>query len=50
MLLFAPVHPRWGFVFQPKQAAHLDPIEPWWKVLRNLPRKGRRFETRKKLS
>ena len=32
------------FVFQPKYAAYLNLIEPWWKVLRSLALKGRRFE------
>jgi hypothetical protein len=31
-------------VFQPKYAAYLNLIEPWWKVLRSLALKGRRFE------
>jgi len=44
-LLFAVAHPRWEFVFQPKYAAYLNLIEPWWKVLRSLALKGRRFET-----
>jgi transposase len=44
-LLFALAHPRWHFVFQPKYAAYLNLIEPWWKVLRSLALKGRRFET-----
>ena len=33
-------HPRWEFVFQPKSAAYLNRIEPWWKVLRSLALKG----------
>jgi hypothetical protein len=33
------------FVFQPKYAAYLNLIEPWWKILRSLALKGRRFET-----
>lgn len=45
VLLFALAHPRWEFVFQPKYAAYLNLIEPWWKVLRSLALKGRRFET-----
>ena len=45
VLLFAGSHPRWEFVFQPKYAAYLNLIEPWWKVLRSLALKGRRFET-----
>ena len=43
VLLFALLHPRWEFVFQPKCAAYLNLIEPWWKVLRSLALKGRRF-------
>jgi len=45
VLLFALAHPRWEFVFQPKYAAYRNLIEPWWKVLRSLALKGRRFET-----
>ena len=45
MLLFCLWHPRWEFVFQPKYAAYLNLIEPWWKVLKSLAIKGRRFET-----
>jgi len=45
VLLFALWRPRWEFVFQPKYAAYLNLIEPWWKVLRSLALKGRRFET-----
>ena len=45
VLLFALAHPRWEFVFQPTGAAYLNLIEPWWKVLRSLALKGRRFET-----
>src|SRR6187455_305083 len=45
VLLFALAHPRWEFVFQPKYAAYLNLIEPWWKVLRSLALKGRRFKT-----
>ena len=44
VLLFNLAHPRWEFVFQPKYAADLNLIEPWWKVLRSLALKGRRFE------
>jgi len=44
-LWFAQAHPRWEFVFQPKYAAYLNLIEPWWKILRSLALKGRRFET-----
>jgi transposase len=45
VLLFALAHPRWEFVFQPTKAAYLNLIEPWWKILRSLALKGRRFET-----
>jgi transposase len=45
VLLWALAHPRWEFVFQPTAAAYLNLIEPWWKVLRSLALKGRRFET-----
>jgi hypothetical protein len=45
VLLFCLTHPRWEFVFQPTDAAYLNLIEPWWKVLRSLAFKGRRFET-----
>jgi hypothetical protein len=43
VLLFALPHPRWEFVCQPKCAVYLTSIEPWWKVLRSLALKGRRF-------
>ena len=45
VLLFALAHPRWEFVFQPQYAAYLNLIEAWWKTLRSLALKGRRFET-----
>ena len=45
VLLWALAHPRWEFVFQPRYAAYLNLIEPWWKVLRSLALKGRRFAT-----
>lgn len=45
VLLWALAHPRWEFVFQPVYAAYLNLIEPWWKVLRSLALKGRRFAT-----
>jgi hypothetical protein len=32
-------------VFQPKYAAYLNLIEPWWKVLRSLALAGHLFET-----
>ena len=43
VLLFSLAHPRWEFVFQPKYAAYLNLIEPWWKALRSLALKGKRF-------
>jgi transposase len=45
VLLFQLAHPRWEFVFQPTYAAYLNLIEPWWKILRSLALKGRRFES-----
>jgi hypothetical protein len=45
LLLFQIHHPRWEFVYQPKYAAYLNLIEPWWKILRSLALAGRRFET-----
>jgi hypothetical protein len=30
---------------QPNNAAYLNLIEPWWRILRSLALKGRRFET-----
>jgi transposase len=45
VLLFMLAHPRWEMVFQPKYAAYLNLIEPWWKVLRALALAGRRFAT-----
>ena len=45
VLLFSLTRPRWEFVFQPKRAPHLNLIEPWWKTLKSLALKGRRFET-----
>jgi transposase len=44
VLLFSAQHPRWRFVFQPTYAPYLNLIEPWWKTLRSLALKGRRFE------
>jgi hypothetical protein len=37
--LFGLAQPRGEFVFQPKYAAYLYLIEPWWKVLRSWPSK-----------
>ena len=45
VLLFLLAHPRREMVFQPKYAAYPNPIEPWWKILRSLALKGRRFES-----
>jgi hypothetical protein len=50
VLLFCLTHPRWEFVFQPTYAAYLNLIEPWWKVLRSLAFKGRRFQTWEELA
>ena len=50
VLLFSLQHPRWQFVFQPKYAAYLNLIEPWWKTLRSLALKGRRFDTWEQIS
>lgn len=50
VLLFCARRPRWGFVFQPTYAAYLNLIEPWWKALRSLALKGRRFETWEELA
>jgi hypothetical protein len=50
VLLFALAHPRWEFVFQPTYAAYLNLIEPWWKTLRSLAFKGRRFESWEQLA
>jgi transposase len=50
VLLFALAHPRWEFVFQPTYAAYLNLIEPWWKTLRSLAFKGRRFESWQELA
>lgn len=44
LLLFMLHAPRWELVYQPKYAAYLNLIEPWWKTLRSLALKGRRFE------
>lgn len=50
VLLFLVHHPRWEMVFQPKYAAYLNLIEPWWKILRSLALKGRRFESWEELA
>jgi transposase len=43
VLLWARVHPRVRFLFQPTYAPWLNLIEPWWKTLRSLGLKGRCF-------
>jgi hypothetical protein len=43
VLLWSLLHPRWEFVFQPTYAAYLNLLESWWKILRSLAFKGRRF-------
>jgi DDE superfamily endonuclease len=45
VLLWSLTHPRWEFVFQPKYAAYLNLLEAWWKILRSLAFKGRRFQS-----
>lgn len=45
VLLFNLAYPWWEFVFRPVAAADLNLIELWWKILRSLAPKGRRFET-----
>jgi transposase len=44
VLLWALAHPHVRFLFQPTYAPWLNLIEPWWKTLRSLALKGRRFE------
>ena len=49
VLLFNLAHPRWEFVFQPKYAADLNLIEPWWKscarwLCPSTSSGGRRFD------
>lgn len=43
VLLWALAHPRVRFLFQPTYAPWLNLIEPWWKTLRSLALKGKRF-------
>lgn len=45
VLFFSLSNPRWEFVFQPVYAPYLNLIEPWWKTLRSIALKGRRFDT-----
>lgn len=41
---WANAHQRVSFLFQPTYSPWLNLIEPWWKTLRSLALKGRRFE------
>jgi hypothetical protein len=43
--LWAVAHPRCEVVCQPTDAASLNLIAPWWKLLRSLALKGRRLAT-----
>jgi transposase len=43
--LWAVVHERVRFLFQPAYAPWLNLIEPWWKTLRLLALKGRSFSS-----
>ena len=43
VLLWALAHSQVRFLFQPTYAPWLNLIEPWWKTLRSLALKGRRF-------
>lgn len=45
VLLCSLAYPRWEFVFQPTDAAYLNRIAPWWKLLRARALQGRRFAT-----
>jgi len=47
--LWALAYKRVRFLFQPTYAPWLNLIEPWWKTLRSLALKGRRFEGAKEL-
>ena len=42
--LWSLANPRIQFLFQPTYTPWLNLIEPWWKTLRNLALKGRRFD------
>ena len=44
VLLCSLLQPRRAFGVQPACAAYLNLVEPWWKALRSLAWKGRRFE------
>ena len=43
--LWALANERVRFLFQPTYAPWLNLIEPWWKTLKSLALKGRRFES-----
>jgi hypothetical protein len=45
VLLFSVQHPRCEFVFQPKYAAYLNLIKPWWKILGSIALKAKRCES-----
>lgn len=49
VLLFCLAHPRGECVFHLSYASYLNLVEPWWKTLRSLAIKGRRFETREEV-
>jgi len=50
MCASGPYHPRVHFLFQLTNVAWLNLIEPWWKTLRPLALKSRRFETQQHLT
>jgi transposase len=47
--LWALIHERVRFLFQPTYAPWLNLIEPWWKTLRSIALKGRCFNTAEEL-
>ena len=47
--LWALAYPRVRFLFLPTYAPWLNLIEPWWKTLRSLALKERRFEDKAQL-
>jgi hypothetical protein len=44
LLFFLYQHPGFEMVYQPRYAGYLNLIEPWWKTLRSLALKGKKFE------
>lgn len=48
--LWALAFERVRFLFQPTYSPWLNLIEPWWKTLRSLALRGRRFDTADELS